>query len=251
MVGSYSRWCISCFRSRYGFSCGKRYRDKLKTLDDLKRVRREFRAVSAEPGPVLICANHLTMIDSVIMMWAFAGPWTYWCAFSRLCWNVPARENFAHSFWQRWVTYLAKCLPIDRQGSREHLDGIFENLRELLRAGEYVMLFPEGTRSRTGRFRADEITYGVGRLVQAVPECRVLCVYLRGARQDGHSDLPVRGETFFLDLRLIAPDALAAADLANDASGGLRVARDVSRCIATELERMEGKYFAGGSGAGV
>ncbi|MCR9144602.1 MAG: 1-acyl-sn-glycerol-3-phosphate acyltransferase [bacterium] len=206
--------------------------------EDLRRVRREFRELGQSRDPVLVCANHLTMIDSVIMLWAFAGPFAYTRRFARLCWNVPAVENFAHSFWQRAVTYLAKCLPIDRQGDREHIEGIFDQLRDLLSTGEYVMLFPEGARSRTGRFRADEITYGAGRLVQAVPNCRVFCVYLRGLKQARHSDLPARGERFHISTQTLSASALRT-ELA-----GLRGAREISRGIAREIAALEAEFFS-------
>ncbi len=206
---------------------------------DLKRVRALFREMGRSGSPVLVCANHLTMIDSVIMLWAFAGPAQYTLRFSRLCWNVPAVENFAHSLSQRIVTYLAKCLPIDRQGDKQHIDGIFAKLRWLLSQGEYVMLFPEGARSRTGRFQADEITYGAGRLVQAVPECDVLCVYLRGEGQATYSNYPQKRERFRIAARRLPARALRT-DLP-----GLRGAREISRAIAAEIAGMETEYFAG------
>ncbi|MEQ9366516.1 MAG: lysophospholipid acyltransferase family protein [Leptospirales bacterium] len=224
----------------FGLRCIMAYRVD---PEDRRRIRREFRTIAKRPGPVLVCANHLTMIDSVIMLWAFAGPLDYTLRFARLCWNVPAVENFAHSFWQRLITYLAKCLPIDRQGDREHIDGVFEQLRLLIAAGEYVMLFPEGTRSRTGRFQAENITYGAGRLVQSASDCRVLCVYLRGANQRGHSNLPRRGEVFRIFARSLPARALRS-DLA-----GLRGAREISRGIAAEIADLENEYFATPEGA--
>lgn len=229
-------YCVLSFALRYLMG----YRIDAK---DRSRIRREFREVSRSGTSILVCANHLTMIDSVILLWAFAGPLDYIRYFSRLCWNVPAVENFAHSFWQRLITYLAKCLPIDRQGDRAHIDGIFEQLQGLMSAGEYVMLFPEGMRSRTGRFQADEITYGVGRLVQAVPDATVFCVYLRGEGQTGYSNLPRRGERFRLASYTIPPRTL------DSESAGLRGARDISRGIAAEIESMEREYFARVDGA--
>jgi hypothetical protein len=216
-------------------SLGLRWQRKYR-VHDLKRVRREFRELmDRNPGPILVCPNHLTMIDSVILMWAFAGPWYYLREFRRLCWNIPAVENFAHDHFRRVVTYLGKCLPLDRGGSRAHVDGVLGALTHLLRTGELCMIFPEGTRSRSGRVHVDEITYGVGRIVMAVPECRVLCVYLRGEKQKGFSDLPARGDHFTLAMRMIAPRATGS---------GLRAQREISRQIATELKELEDAYFA-------
>ena len=87
---------------------------------------------------------------------------------------------------------------------------MLERLAYLLARGEVGLIFPEGGRSRSGRVDADAAAYGVGRLVKAVPGCRVLCVYLRGARQESWSDLPARGERFRVALAALEPKTDAA-----------------------------------------
>lgn len=206
-------------------------------IADLSAVRRRFRELvrTAEGAPIIVCANHLTMIDSVLLAWAFASPWHYMLHFRRLSWNIPAIENFARSRVQRLIAYLGKCLPIDRSGSREHIDGVMARVTHLLGLGEFFMIFPEGTRSRSGRFELEELTYGVGRLIQDVPHARVLCVYLRGDQQSGHSDLPARGDRFALELELIQP---------RTNSRGMRGQRDLALQVGRQIKAMEDAYFA-------
>ena len=84
--------------------------------------------------------------------------------------------------------------------------------------------------------RVDEAsaTYGVGRLLGSVPGCRVLCVYLRGERQDGFSDLPARGERFRVCCTTLTPASRWT---------GLRGARDVSQQVVRALAQLERQHF--------
>jgi hypothetical protein len=111
---------------------------------------------------------------------------------------------------------------------------VLVRLTHLLARGETVLLFPEGGRSRSGRVEEESATYGVGRLVTGVPGCRVLCVYVRGDRQVGFSDLPARDERFRVCCETLRPTS---------PSTGLRGARDVSRQIVGALARLERQHF--------
>ena len=106
----------------------------------------------------------------------------------------------------------------------------------LLSRGETGLIFPEGGRSRSGRVEVENAAYGVGRIVKSVPGCRVLCVYLRGERQRGHSGVPARGDRL---LRSRSPALEPKSDHA-----GLRGSRDVARQIAARLAEMEREHFA-------
>lgn len=198
-------------------------------------IRRQFREITERKQPLLVCANHLTLIDSVILIWAFASLWRYAIDYRLFCWNLPAIENARkHRSW-RVITYLSKCLPIDRFGSAAHTGSVLAKICNLLRRGECAMLFPEGTRSRTGRIDLSAVTYGVGRILQEVPDCRVLCVYLRGKGQETFSNFPEPGEVFEIDLAVINPTS---------AHVGRRGARDLSHQIVEKLKAMEEQHFA-------
>ena len=75
----------------------------------------------------------------------------------------------------------------------------------MLSRGDVGLIFPEGGRSRSGRVDADAATYGVGRVVKALPGCRVLCVYLRGEGQTTYTDAPARGERFRVRFASLEP----------------------------------------------
>jgi hypothetical protein len=205
------------------------------SLENPEETRRAYRGLVEESrAPLLVCGNHLTMIDSALIAWALGTPGWYVRHFRALPWNVPERRNFASTLWQRALAYVYKCLPIVRGGSREQVAGTLARFAHLLGRGEVGLLFPEGGRSRSGRVELENAAYGVGRIVRGLPGCRVLCVYLRGERQSGYSALPARGDRLRASVALIEPKS---------DQGGLRGSRDVARQIVARLAEMEREHF--------
>ena len=200
-------------------------------IERVAETRERFlRIVAERPGPLLICANHLTLIDSFLIAWALAPSWRYALHFDLLPWNVPERTNFSSGFWSGLLTYLAKGIPITRGGSRGGVAEVLGRVRHLLANGELALIFPEGTRSRTGRVDVESAAWGVGRVIGGLPGCHVLCVYLRGRAQESWGRMPARGDRFLVDMRCIEPKS---------DHRGMRRSRDLSRQVVTELERME------------
>jgi 1-acyl-sn-glycerol-3-phosphate acyltransferase len=205
-------------------------------MNDMAAVRREFHRIRNESSaPLLICANHLTLIDSIIIAWALVPNWNFILNFDLLPWNTPERANFANTRLNRLVVYVAKCIPIQRGGSRSDVAGVLQRVTHLLGRGEQALLFPEGGRSRSGRVIEDSAAWGVGRVVGSLPGCRVLCIYLRGDGQKTWSDFPMRGERFSMEACCIEPKS--------DARGARR-SRDLAQQIVGQLARMEEAYFA-------
>jgi len=218
---------------RFGF------RWRIDGLDEARRAYREIRGDGS--APLLVCANHLTLVDSAVIAWALGSPWWFTRNFAALPWNVPERKNFAASPVQRILVYLMKCVPIVRGSDRKDVGAVLDRLAHLMRQGEAVLIFPEGGRSRSGRIEMDSPTYGAGRLVGELPGCRVACVYLRGERQTSYGSLPARGERFRVQVSGLTPAPRRA---------GLRASVEVSREILAELARLERKHFEGGRHGG-
>ncbi len=186
-------------------------------------------------APLLLCANHLTWIDSVLIQWALFSPWRVALSYRLLVWNLPERSNFYRNPWLRAYCYLSKCLPIVRGGDRDEQNLVASKVNHLLAEGELVMIFPEGGRSRSGRVEVNDFAYGVGRLVKSLPGCRVLCVYMRGREQQRPSVLPASGQVFDLEMDVMKP---------RSAAKGLRATRELASSIVERLAQMEGAYFA-------
>ena len=204
-------------------------------IEGMAAARREYRSLcGTRDGPLLVCANHLTLIDSALVAWALGSPVWFLAHYAALPWNVPERRNFSGSLASRLLVYLMKCVPVTRGGERGEVAGVLARLVHLLGRGEAVLVFPEGGRSRSGRVDVENATYGVGRVIGDLPECRVLCVYLRGEHQDGFSDLPVRGERFHVQLVALRPTSELR---------GMRRARDLAQQIVGTLARLEQGHF--------
>ncbi len=204
-------------------------------LADIKAIRAQYRRIRAQSdAPMLICANHLTLVDSFLIAWML-GSGAYWLLHhDELPWNTPESTNFGETWSKRVLIYLTKCISITRGGPREDIGVVLERVKYLLTNGETALLFPEAGRSRSGRVEEDAAAWGVGRVVGGVSGCRVLCVYLRGRKQETWSDFPAKGDILDASLVCIEPKSDAR---------GVRRSRDLAQQVTRQLVRMEGDYF--------
>jgi hypothetical protein len=197
----------------------------------LREIRRRWAQHRKEHlGPWLVCANHLTLIDSLVVSYAlFSLPDHLW-RFPAIPWNLPEERNFGNSRLVAALCYLAKCIPVRRGGDRDLVRAVLDKCLRLLRAGRSILIFPEGGRSRTGRVDPAQVSYGVGRLLGEASGARVLCLYVRGDGQDTWSDYPRFGERFTVRMEVLEPRAEGE---------GLRRQRAYARQIIETLARME------------
>jgi len=206
-------------------------------IRDLERVRSEVARLHREhEGPWLICPNHLTMIDSVLISYGMASLFGHVRRFTRVPWNLPERDNFQRNLFLAVLCYLAKCLPVNRGGSREELQRLFDKCRCVLGLRQNLLIFPEGGRSRTGRVDRENFSYGVGRFLDEGPECKVMLVYLRGDDQESFGTMPRLGECFTMKVEVFDPGSMGGE--------GLRLQREYAHQIVERLAKMEEEYFA-------
>src|SRR5512138_3588187 len=89
---------------------------------NLREIRRQCKQEFAEhKGPWIVCANHLTMIDSFILSYVSFSFWQHIAHYKKLSWNLPERRNFQSNIFLAALCYLSKCIPVDRGGSREKM----------------------------------------------------------------------------------------------------------------------------------
>ncbi|MEO1575318.1 MAG: 1-acyl-sn-glycerol-3-phosphate acyltransferase, partial [Pseudomonadota bacterium] len=130
---------------------------------DSAGVRRRFAKIRAEhPGPMLICTNHLTLIDSIVQAVLLVPLSRYLTSVSALPWNLPEFKNFNHSLAWRLTCYLGRCIPVTRGGTKEQRNLAQDKMRYVLARGDAISIFPEGTRSRSGRIDPEEFSYASG-----------------------------------------------------------------------------------------
>ena len=205
-------------------------------IRDAGRCRNEYARLLEERRPLLVVANHLTMVDSAVIGWGLGGVAAHALRHRGLPWNVPLQRRVESSWLWRALAYVTKCVPVPRGGDRQEVAHVLERLAHLLRSGETVLMFPESGRSRTGRVDPETAADGVGRLIKDVEGCRVLCVYARGDAQRTWSNLPARGDTFTIATRRVEP---------RTGLRGLRASRDLATQVVRHLAEMEQEYWAG------
>ncbi len=204
-------------------------------LDGVAEARRIYREALRSGRPTVICCNHLTMVDSAYLHWAFAPLREYLLHFERFSWNVAAIEHLNANLFLKAIVFFGKTLPIDRGGDEGHRKAVLNKIRWLVQSGEVCTLFPEGARSRTGRIDPATVTYGVGQILKDLERPQVLCCYLRGSRQEHESGVPPYGDTVSLKVEILEP----VTD-----QQGLRAIRDLSRQVINKLKAMEDEHLA-------
>jgi glycerol-3-phosphate dehydrogenase (NAD(P)+) len=111
----------------------------------LGRIGREHLPRS---GPLLLASNHRSFLDPFVIGTLVRRPVYY----------MAKRELFEKR-WQAWILNALGAFPVDRgAGDSDAMD----TAREILRRGDCVVVFPEGTRVRRGPL--GEPKRGIGRL---------------------------------------------------------------------------------------
>jgi hypothetical protein len=204
---------------------------------DIRKVRHKCHELfKIHEGPWIICANHLTMIDSAILAYAIAPVRRFIYNYRMLPWNIPERANFQRNLFLTILCYLTKCIPISRGGDRQEVRSTLDQCLAVLKSKQNVLIFPEGGRSRIGRVDTENFSYGIGQLIDSCKECKVLCIYLRGDGQATYSNLPRWGEKFSV--------LIDAIDPAPTGLTGRRAHRHYAAQSIERLALMEGQYFA-------
>lgn len=117
-----------------------------------KRNRVEIVGRENLPGGtnIIYISNHLTWIDSFLIVVAVTKFWEVVFSPKRLPWNAADRQNFlTHKIWKHLFALL-KIIPVDRGVKKlEEIHRQIELFKEVLQDSN-LLLFFEGTRSRTG-----------------------------------------------------------------------------------------------------
>ena len=102
------------------------------------RIEIEREGIFPDHGPVIILPKHQYWTDIPMIS----------IAFKPLLYFVAKKELFRYPLIRHYLTFLGG-IPVDRKHSIRTLDS-FKTLLSLLRAGEKIVIFPEGTYFRVG-----------------------------------------------------------------------------------------------------
>lgn len=128
--------------------------------------------------PIIIVSNHQSMYDIPAVVWGFKKHNAKFISKIELAKNLPSISyNLKHG----------KSALIDRKNSAQALKEIFK-LGRLIEENNYAAcIFPEGTRSKTGKVK-DFKSAGIGTLLRAAPSAVIVPFVI-----DGHSQLIEKG----------------------------------------------------------
>src|ERR1022692_1929549 len=112
------------------------------------RMRRLGREHIPAEGPVIIASNHRSFLDPFVLGTMARRPMYY----------VAKQELFKYR-WQAWILNALGAFPVKRGEADEDM---VETAKAILRRGDIVLIFPEGTRIRPGALGKPR--RGVGRL---------------------------------------------------------------------------------------
>jgi 1-acyl-sn-glycerol-3-phosphate acyltransferase len=178
-------------------------------------------------GPVILAANHLSVIDSILLP----------CVARRHVYFLAKHEYFQTPF-MRWLMFGLNQIPVDRSGGRASLMAIDAAL-PVLRDGHVLGIFPEGTRSPDGRLYRGRP--GVARLALDTG-ATVVPVGLFGTEQIQPlgARLPRLGPK-------VAVTVGAPVDLApwRDKPADSRVLREITAMIMREIQAITGQEYVG------
>lgn len=131
-----------------------------------------YRRLSRVPeGPCLVVSNHNSHLDAAVLMTMFS--------LRRLAHVHPvaAADYFGSNWFMRTLAMLLmNGIPIQRRPARG--EDPLVPIADLLKSGETLIFFPEGSRGEAGvvaKFRS-----GIGKLVREVPGLLVVPVFLSG-----------------------------------------------------------------------
>ena len=138
---------------RFGYHCAQ-----LITYSIMKVLFRiSFKGAENIPrsGGVIIASNHAAYSDPPCLGACIPREVTYFA--KKELFNVPVVREF--------ITY-ANSIPVDRQGfSKSALNEVIKRLKD----GWAVLIFPEGTRTRTGEFLEPKSGAGMMAVMADVP----------------------------------------------------------------------------------
>jgi 1-acyl-sn-glycerol-3-phosphate acyltransferase len=192
------------------------WRPKVTGLENLPRT-----------GPVIMASNHLSVVDSFIIPIMVARP-VYFLA---------KNEYFRGPVMRTVMTGLNQ-IPVDRSGGRASLMALDAAL-PVLRDGNVLGIFPEGTRSPDGRLYRGRP--GVARLALDAG-ATVVPVGLVGTQkiQPIGARLPRVGVP--VQMRVGAPLDLSPW---RDATVDSRVLREIAAALMTEIQKLTGQEYVG------
>ena len=124
-------------------------------------------------GPAILAANHASHVDTILMLTLYPSK-----GLDRVR-PAAAADYFLRGGLISWLSNtIIGIVPVARDKAGTGVD-VLEPVRAALKAGDIVLIFPEGTRGDGEEM--SQLKSGVARLAADVPEAPVYPIWLQGA----------------------------------------------------------------------
>ena len=200
-------------------SWARLYRRLARPLVVARHVRRFCQPFSVDgrehldevTGPVLIVANHCSHFDTVIVLSVLPPP-----LYDRVAVVAAADRFYTSTLKSAWLSLRYNAFPIERRGGSSAL----AYSEQLLRDEWSLLIFPEGTRSKTGELLPFHPGPAILALRQGVP---VVPMHIAGAWNILRPGTP-RAQPAPVHLRIGPPLLLEPDASVRDATASIREA---------------------------
>ena len=124
-------------------------------------------------GPAIIVANHNSHIDTLLLMSLFSCP-----QILRIH-PVAAADYFCNTRLKSFIfKTLLGLIPLKRKFGKTTKEELFKDINEALRAGESIIIYPEGTRGNDNTIK--EFKSGIAHIAAMNPDVPVVPFYING-----------------------------------------------------------------------
>lgn len=124
-------------------------------------------------GPSIIVANHNSHIDTLLLMSLFSGTQILKIH------PVAAADYFCNTKLKSFIfKTLMGLIPLQRKFGKTTKEELFKEINEALRAGETIIIYPEGTRGEDSSIK--EFKSGVAHIAAMNPDVPVVPFYING-----------------------------------------------------------------------
>ena len=124
-------------------------------------------------GSSIIVANHNSHIDTLLLMSLFSGTQILKIH------PVAAADYFCNTKLKSFIfKTLMRLIPLQRKFGKTTKEELFKEINEALRAGETIIIYPEGTRGEDNSIK--EFKSGVAHIAAMNPDVPVVPFYING-----------------------------------------------------------------------
>lgn len=187
-------------------------------------VQIENREIVPTFGGAIIAANHLSFIDSMLLMYGLGRHVSF-----------LGKVEYMDSPITRAVFPAVGMIPVDRTG--RGLGGTLRETRRRLEAGELVGIFPEGTRSRDGLLHAGHS--GVAHLALATG-CPIVPVGIVGT----DAAMPINEHRLHRTPITIRVGPLIGPGSTGSRSPSMQARKDLTEQVMSSIAMLSGQEVA-------